>query len=133
MQRLVLVLIVAAIPCLAQFTPSTEQQPGPAVAPPSTQAGPSTRTIEGTVLDEHGNPVPGAIVLIKDTKTLGVHSYIAQKDGKFHFYGLSTDVNYELRAEANGMTSKTKTVSVFNSHKVVKLELKLTKKIKSNS
>jgi hypothetical protein len=133
MRGLVFVVMMAAIPGLAQFAPSTEQQPGAAVAPPSTSVGPSTRTIEGTVLDEHGKPVPGAIVLIKDTKTLGVHSYIAQKDGKFHFYGLSTDVNYELRAEANGMTSKTKTVSVFNSHKVVKMELKLTKKIKSNS
>ncbi|HLH02391.1 MAG TPA: carboxypeptidase-like regulatory domain-containing protein [Bryobacteraceae bacterium] len=89
-----------------------------------------TRSIEGTVLSSSGEAVAGARVLLKDTKTLQVRSYIAQNDGRYHFYGLSTDINYQLRAEANGMTSKTKTVSVFDSHKVVKLDLKLIKKIK---
>lgn len=75
-------------------------------------------------------PVPGAIVQIKDSKTLQVRSYIAQKDGKYHFWGLSTEVNYQLRAMADGLTSKTKTVSVFNSRSKVTLDLKLTKKFK---
>ena len=74
--------------------------------------------------------MPGAIVLLKDTKTLQVRSYIAQQDGKYHFYGLSTDVNYQLRAEHNGTTSKIKTVSVFDSHRNVHLDLKLIKKMK---
>lgn len=90
----------------------------------------TTRSIEGTVISKAGGPVPGAIVLIKDTKTLQVRSFIAQNDGKYHFYGLSTDINYELRAESNGMTSSRKTVSVFDSHKIVKRNLKLTKKVK---
>lgn len=84
-----------------------------------------TRSIQGTVLDKDGVPVPGATVLIKDGKTLQVRSYIAKADGKYQFFGLSTDVNYELRAQANGMSSPTKTVSVFDSHKLVKLDLKL--------
>src|SRR6478735_11217831 len=58
------------------------------------------RSIEGTVLSSDGAPVAGAIVQIKDAKTLQVRSYIAQKDGKFQFWGLSNDVNYELRAIA---------------------------------
>jgi len=60
---------------------------------------------------------------------LQVRSYIAQNDGQYHFFGLSTDVNYSLRAEGQGKTSKVKTVSVFDSHKRVKLDLKLTKKV----
>ena len=87
-----------------------------------------TRAIEGIVLSAGGAPVPGAIVLLKDAKTLQVRSYIAQQDGKYHFYGLSTDVNWQLRAEAGGLTSKTKTVSVFDSHTRVRLNLKLDKK-----
>ena len=67
-------------------------------------------------------------MLLKDAKTLQVRSFIAQQDGKYHFYGLSTDVNWQLRAEADGMTSKTKTVSVFDSHSKVLLNLKLDKK-----
>ena len=90
----------------------------------------TTRSIQGLVVSAFGKPIAGAIVLLKDTKTLQVRSYIAQADGGYRFYGLSTDINYQLRAEANGMTSKTKTVSVFDSHKVVKLNLKLTKKMK---
>lgn len=95
------------------------------VAPP--RGGILTRSIEGTVLSKDGAPVPGAVVLLKDGKTLQVRSYIARADGRYHFFGLSTDVDYELRAQANGMTSPTKTVSVFDSHKLVKLDLKMNK------
>jgi hypothetical protein len=82
------------------------------------------------VLSASGAPVPGAVVLIKDSKTLQVRSYVAQQDGKYHFYGLSTGSNYQLRSQAEGLTSKTKTVSVFDSHSKVVLNLKLAKKIK---
>ncbi|MFL6451007.1 MAG: carboxypeptidase-like regulatory domain-containing protein [Bryobacteraceae bacterium] len=89
-----------------------------------------TRSIEGTVLTKEGSPVPGAVVLLKDGKTLQVRSYVAQADGKYHFFGLSSDIDYELRAQANGMTSPTKMVSVFDSHRVIKLNLKLKKPMK---
>lgn len=98
------------------------------VAPPA--GGPTTRSIEGLVLDKAGAAVAGAIVLLKDGKTLQVRSYVAQSDGKYQFFGLSTDVNYQLRAQAKGWTSPVKTVSVFDSHKLVKLNLKLKKELK---
>ena len=107
---------------------SYPQAQTPVVGPPGTI---TSRSIEGTVLSKAGAPIPEAIVLLTDTKTLQVRSFIAQNDGKFHFYGLSTDINYIVRAESNGMTSPRKTVSVFDSKKVVKLNLKLNKKIKS--
>ncbi len=87
----------------------------------------TTRTIEGRVLTKAGAPVPGAVVLIKDSKTLQVRSYIAQADGQYHFFGLSTDVNYALHAQSQDLISKDKMVSVFDSHKTVKLDLKLIK------
>ena len=90
-----------------------------------------TRSIQGTVLSKDGSPVPQATVLLKDGKTLQVRSYIAQADGKYYFFGLSTDIDYELRAQAKGMTSPTKTVSVFDSHKLVKLDLKLKNVMKN--
>ena len=105
-----------------------QAQQAPVVGQPGTL---TTRSIEGTVLTGAGGAVPGAIVLLKDTKTLQVRSFIAQNDGKYHFFGLSTDINYEVRAESNGLTSAQRTVSVFDSHKVVKLNLKLKKKIKN--
>jgi len=101
----------------------------PVVSPPSSS--PRTRSIEGTILSESGAPAPGAVVLLKNARTLEIRSYLADKDGKYRFYGLSSDIDYELRAEANGMTSKTKTVSVFDSHPLIHLNLKLTKKFKA--
>ncbi len=83
------------------------------------------------MLDKHGSAVAGARVLLKDTRTLQIRTYIAQADGAYHFYDLSSDINYELRAEADGLTSQTKTVTVFNSRKLVKLNLKLNKKLKT--
>jgi hypothetical protein len=123
-RRLVSPILLAAVAALCF---------GQAQAPVVGQAGTErTRSIEGTVLDRSGSPVPGAIVQIKDTKTLQIRSYIAQKDGRYRFFGLSTDVNYELRAESHDTTSPTKTVSVFDSHKVVVLNLKLKKKLKTS-
>ena len=82
------------------------------------------------MLDKSGTPIAGAVVLLKDTKTLQVRSYLAQSDGRYRFYGLSTEINYQVRAHHGGLTSKTKMVSVFDGHKVVKLNLKVTKKLK---
>jgi Carboxypeptidase regulatory-like domain len=126
-------LAVLAACLVLSLSASAQVQPPVTAAPGShgSHGSPTSRSIEGLVLTKEGAPVPGAVVLIKDSKTLQVRSYIAQQDGKYHFFGLSTDVNYQLRAQANGLTSKTKTVSVFDSHAKVKLNLKLTKKIKS--
>ena len=110
--------------CLAAFVCIAQVQP-PVVAPPGQ---PTTRSIVGTVLSSSGAPVPGARVLLKNGKTLQVRSFIALDGGKYHFYGLSSDINYELRAQDNGMTSKTKNISVFDSHKLIHVDLKLTKK-----
>jgi len=104
---------------------------GQALPPVVGQNAGTTRSIEGSVLSKNGQAVPGAVVLLKDTKTLQIRSYIAQSDGSYHFFGLSTDINYQVRAESNGLTSKTKMVSVFDSHKVVTLNLKLVKKAKT--
>jgi hypothetical protein len=87
--------------------------------------------IEGTVQNSNGVPVKGAVVLLKDMKTLQVRSYIAQENGRYHFYGLSTDVNYQVRAQAGDATSSNKLISVFDSHQRIKIDLKLKSKKKS--
>ena len=127
--------VFVALPCWPQTTgptlpSSTPNGPDLPSARPGRSDLSSSRSIEGTVLNASGSPVPGAVVLIKDSKTLQVRSYVAQQDGKYHFYGLSTGSNYQLRGQAEGLTSKTKTVSVFDSHRKVVLNLKLAKKIK---
>lgn len=117
-------LLIAPFSCFsfAQIQPSVQDQPS---------VTPRIRSIEGTVLNKAGAPVAGAVVLLKDTKTLQVRSYITQQDGKYHFYGLSSDVNYEVRAESGDMSSPKKDISVFDSHSKILVKLKLKKKRKS--
>ncbi len=138
-QRLTTALLVfTLVPSLiftcavSMMKAQTQGQSAPVVpAPGELHLPANTRVVQGTVLDAHGAPVPHATVLLKDTKTLQIRSYLAQADGAYHFYGLSTDVNYEVRAETPEFTSQIKQISVFDSHKVIKLDLKIKGKKKS--
>jgi hypothetical protein len=85
----------------------------------------NTRSVEGHVTDSAGNAVAGAAVLLKDTKSLQIRSFITEKDGSYHFAGLNTNVDYDLRAEHNGSSSGSKTLSSFNGRKVATVNLKL--------
>lgn len=116
-------ILVASLPCFA--TPQAET-PMPSVQSPRSGTA-ATRSIVGKVVDESGAKVPGAVVLLKDMQSLQVRSYIVPKDGTYRFYGLSADVAYEVRAQTSEMTSAIKTVSVFDSHKVITVNLKLKK------
>jgi hypothetical protein len=88
----------------------------------------NTRTVQGVVTDASDAPVVGAVVQLKDTKTLQVRSFITQQNGNYHFAGLSINVDYELRAEHKGSSSDTKTLSVFDSRRQAVINLKLQKK-----
>jgi hypothetical protein len=88
---------------------------------------PTEKSVSGIVTDEDGTPVQGAVVQLKNTKTLQVRSFIAQQQGEYYFHGLSTDVDYELKADFNGKTSGTKTLSSFDTHPEARLNLQLKK------
>jgi hypothetical protein len=86
-----------------------------------------TRSVQGVVTDASGKPVAGAVVQLKDTKSLQIRSYRTEADGTYHFSGLSTNVEYELEAKNDTATSGKKTLTVFNTQKVATVNLKLNK------
>ena len=86
-----------------------------------------TRSVQGTVTIDDGSPVASAEVQLKNTKNLQIRSYVTQKDGLYFFHGLSPDVEYEVKAQYNGVWSSPKTVSPFDSKKEVTLDLKIKK------
>jgi hypothetical protein len=86
------------------------------------------RSVQGTVSDPDGNAVDGAVVQLKNTKTLQIRSFITKDQGSYYFHGLSPDVDYELRAEYRGPSSPTKTLSAFDSRKQATINLTLSKK-----
>jgi hypothetical protein len=82
------------------------------------------RLLFGKVLDQHDNPVPGAIVYLSDTRTHAVKTYIVSQEGTYRFPGLST-VDYEVYAESNGRKSDTKSVSQFDDRSQVYVDLRI--------
>jgi hypothetical protein len=85
------------------------------------------RTVEGTVVDSNGKPVPRAIVQLKNVRTAQIRSFIAQDKGDFFFNGLNPDIDYEIRAELDGNSSPTRTLSSYDGRKSFTVTLKLSK------
>ena len=83
------------------------------------------RTVNGVVLDDAGTAVSGAIVQLKNMKTLAVRSFITREKGDFVFNSLSMDIDWEFKAESNGRSSATRTVSSFDSHPEINMTLQL--------
>jgi hypothetical protein len=87
----------------------------------------NTRSVEGLVTDASEAVVNGAVVQIKNTKTLQIRSFITKDQGTYYFHGLSPDVDYELKAEFQGAASPNKTLSSFDNRKKAVINLKLSK------
>lgn len=88
----------------------------------------SVRSLEGTVRDARENPVEGAVVKLKDTKTLQVRSFITAADGTYRFHGLSRSINYEIKADFDQTSSGTRKLSVFDGRLKPIINLKLEPK-----
>lgn len=88
----------------------------------------SVRSVQGTVTDSGDKPVDGAVVQLKDTKTLQVRSFITKTDGLYHFHGLNPNVDYELKGDYQGASSSSKTLSSFDSKKQAVVNLKVDSK-----
>lgn len=83
------------------------------------------RTLVGHVLDDREQPLPKAIVYLKNTKNLAIKTYISEPDGTFRFSGLAPNIDYEVYAEHEGARSDTKTLSGFDSRRQVSVTLKI--------
>ena len=83
------------------------------------------KNVTGTVMDKGEKPLGGAVVYLKNTKTLAVKSFISQDNGEFRFNALSPNVDYEIYAEFNGARSSIKTISSFDSKMNVAMTLKI--------
>ncbi|MGA2040620.1 MAG: carboxypeptidase-like regulatory domain-containing protein [Bryobacteraceae bacterium] len=89
---------------------------------------PQTRTVQGAVSAPDDSLVNGAVVYLKNTKSLQIRSFFTQKDGSYFFHDLSPDIDYELKAEYNGLSSGSHTLSSFDSRKLATINLKLNPK-----
>ena len=87
-----------------------------------------TRSVQGAVRDPADNIVEGAVVQLKNTKSLQIRSFITQQDGTYLFQGISTNIDYELKADHGGATSGVKRLSAFDNRPKAVINLKLEAK-----
>ncbi|HKN61995.1 MAG TPA: carboxypeptidase-like regulatory domain-containing protein, partial [Candidatus Acidoferrales bacterium] len=87
--RFSLPILIALFCILSAATRATQDQKGQ----------PELRTVHGTVEDKDENPVPSGVVYLKNVKTQGVKTYIADDSGSYRFSGLDPNVDYEIHAE----------------------------------
>jgi hypothetical protein len=139
-------LIAAGIPCLSQQAPDpkasdmtgngppawvmTKDKADPTAPPPGSKAdqkkAATERPVSGFITDADGKPVVGAVVQLKNTRTLQIRSFITRDKGDYFFAGLNKDVDFELKAVFNGKTSAQHTLSSFDTRAtpVINLQIK---------
>jgi protocatechuate 3,4-dioxygenase beta subunit len=112
---LIALSLQAALPAGAQNDKNRKQQS-------------ELRTVRGSVVDMDDNPVPSSIIYLKNLKTQGVATHIADDTGKYHFSGLDPNVDYEIHAEHDDLISPTRTISSFDTNRDMVLTLRLKHK-----
>ncbi len=111
--------LVAAIVLLAVSAPAAHAQ--------QNKGGPAVRDVQGIVTDAAGKPQAGAIVQLKNTKTLQIISFITKEQGDYYFHDLSADIDFQLSAERGDKVSAVRTLSSFDTRRQSVLNLKLDK------
>ncbi len=88
----------------------------------------ATRTLQGQIVKSGEAPIPGAVVYLKNTKTLAIRTFISDNSGNYRFTSLSPNVDYEVYAEFQGNKSDRKTLSAFDSRTTATINLKINEK-----
>jgi|DewCreStandDraft_4_1066084.scaffolds.fasta_scaffold40504_4 hypothetical protein len=89
---------------------------------------PNIRNVSGVVTLPDGSPAAGAVVQLKNLKTLQIRSFITQEDGKYQFQNLSTSIDYELIATHKDMESSRRMLTIFDTRLDAVVNLKLDRK-----
>jgi len=89
---------------------------------------PLLKTVHGMVVDKSEDPIPGAIVFLKNLSNKTVKSSFADDDGKYRFSGLDPNTDYEIHAEFKGDSSPTHRLSALDGRKDIYLNLVIPRK-----
>lgn len=118
-RRLILLFtLTAALTMAFQFTNQKKEKP----------RDPNIRNVQGVVTLPDGTPAEGAVVQLKNLKTLQVRSFITQDKGTYQFQNLPTSIDFELRADFKEFASSPRSLSVFDKRLDAIVNLKLEPK-----
>jgi hypothetical protein len=83
------------------------------------------KNLQGKVFDGKDAPIKGAIVYLQNSRTSDVKTFISGDDGSYRFAALSADTDYTVWAAFQGKKSPSKTISSFDTRKLVFVDLKI--------
>ncbi|MGA7524904.1 MAG: carboxypeptidase-like regulatory domain-containing protein [Acidobacteriaceae bacterium] len=83
------------------------------------------KNVQGKVLSGKDAPINGAIVYLENKRNDDIKTFISTSTGSYQFAGLSADTDYSLWAAYHGRKSSQKTVSSFDTRKIVNIDLKI--------
>lgn len=121
------ILAAAVLVAAIGFAQNAAVQPDETKSRKEKKAEAALRSVQGTVYDDKDQPVVGAVVQLKNLRTLQMRSYISKANGEYHFSSLRMDEDYEVEARNNNLTSGTKKISIFDNRKIVIQNLKADK------
>jgi hypothetical protein len=116
-------IVLLSLSCMAfQLTlPLGGNSSGP--APKKTR--PTSKMLNGTVTDSNDQPITGAVVYLKNMKTLAVKSFFTDQAGAYRFPQLPLNTDYELYAEKDGKKSSVKSISQFDDRYTPTINMKI--------
>ena len=74
------------------------------------------RSLQGSVTDEAGRALVGAVVQLQSNSAFQIRSFITQSDGRYRFEELSPDITYRVQANYKGVFSRSRVLSKFGTH-----------------
>ena len=86
------------------------------------------RVLHGSVIDKDENPIASSVVYLKNVKSQAVKTYIADDSGNYRFSGLDPNMDYEIHAEHDDLSSPVRTISSFDSRRDIEVTLKFSRK-----
>lgn len=85
------------------------------------------RSVQGLVVDAANNPAAGAVVQLKEMRTLQVRSFITQNDGSYRFFNVKMDTDYQLTVKHRESTAGPRNLTIFDTRKEAIINFKLEK------
>lgn len=81
------------------------------------------RDLQGKVIGADEKPINGAIVYLQSSRNNDIKTFISTQDGSYRFAALAADTDYTVWAAYKGKKSSTKTVSSFDTRKLITVDL----------
>ena len=124
MNRILTRLAAAAVVCLLGVPVAAAQKQTRA----EKREEANSRSVQGLVVDAANSPAVGAVVQVKDMRTLQVRSFITQNDGAYRFFSLKMDTDYQLTAKHGELSAGPRSLTVFDNRKEAIINFKLENK-----